>query len=489
MTAILLLARCARYDYFGDELYFVSAGRRPAVGYVDQGPLVPMLARAADVIAPHSPAALRIPAIVAAVTAIAVTALTARELGGGRRAQLLAASVFATCPFLVVQAAALSTFAFDATLSAVAVWLLIRWTRTGRDAAVVAAAVVVVVDIQVKLLVAVLLVGLAAGFVFAGPRIVVRRRALWASAGILAVSSAPALWWQSTHGWPQLAMGAVIDQEQQSATGGVAGLPLQIVLLAGLVGVPMALVGCWTLAVESEWRRYRFVVVAVAVQIGFVVAVDGRPYYLAGYLPVLFAAGATRLVGRAGPLSPRAMGRVLITSTAMAAAVALVLVCALPRPDSQLYRPTTDAAELSTRMRVFGTSGWDRLTAAVTNAYRSLPPEQAAHTVVVAQNYWQASALDIMAADPLPVYSANRGFAQFGTPPAAMTSALYVSAGDAESLLRRSFSTVRLLSRLDDPRGFPGIDRSVDLWLCDEPRRPWPQLWSEMTTNTFATGL
>ncbi|GAB2567837.1 glycosyltransferase family 39 protein [Nocardia heshunensis] len=487
VAAVALLARCARYDYFGDELYFLSAGRHLAAGYVDQGPLVPALARTAELLAPGSLPVLRIAAIVAGIAAIVTTAATARELGGGRNAQIAAALTYATCPFLIVQTASLSTFAFDTSLSAAAIWLLIRWVRTGRDRMLIAAAVVVALDIQVKLLVAVLLVGLGIGFLTAGPRTLVRRPAAWVGLGVIALSAAPSLWWQYRHGWPQLAMGAVIGAEQRLATGGVAGLPLQFVQLAGLLGIPVALTGCWALVTVARWRAYRFVAVAVAVDLVFVVATDGRPYYATAYFPVLFAAGATYLADRAA--RSRVTSGALVAGAAVSAVLAIVVVCALPLTGSQLHHPTDTRAELSSRLRVFGTSGWDHLIAAVDAAYRTLPPEQRIHTVVITQNYWQAAALDILPTAPLPVYSPNRGFSIFATPPETATSALYVTAGASELPVRRSFSSAYPITRLDDPLGFPGIDRRVTIWRCDHPTRPWPALWTELTTDTFDPGL
>src|SRR3954471_5674223 len=94
-TATALLLTAGRYGYFGDELYFLAAGRHLAWGYADQPPLLPLLARAMDALAPDSVFVLRLPATFAMVASVVLAALIARELGGGRRAQVLAAATFA----------------------------------------------------------------------------------------------------------------------------------------------------------------------------------------------------------------------------------------------------------------------------------------------------------------------------------------------------------------------------------------------------------
>ncbi len=55
--------------------------------------------------------------------------------------------------------------------------------------------------------------------------------------------------------------------------------------------------------------------------------------------------------------------------------------------------------------------------------------------------------------------------------------------------LRRTFSTVEPLVRLDDPRGFPGIDAHVTIWRCAEPRDTWARLWPELTTDILDPGI
>ena len=63
LMALVLGLTSTRYGWFGDEMYFLSAGARPAAGYADQPPMLPLLAAAADALAPGSLFVLRLPAI------------------------------------------------------------------------------------------------------------------------------------------------------------------------------------------------------------------------------------------------------------------------------------------------------------------------------------------------------------------------------------------------------------------------------------------
>src|ERR1700716_1392512 len=96
-TGLLLLLTAGRYGYFGDELYFLAAGKPLAWGYADQPPGLPALAWLMDSVAPGSLTVFRIPAVLATAAGVVFTGLIAREMGGARRTQVLAAAAFAIC--------------------------------------------------------------------------------------------------------------------------------------------------------------------------------------------------------------------------------------------------------------------------------------------------------------------------------------------------------------------------------------------------------
>src|SRR4051794_19307846 len=85
----LLMATANGYGFHRDELYFMEAGHHPAWGYDDQPPLTPLIARGATALFGSTPAGLRVPSALAMVACALLTALTARELGGARRAQIV----------------------------------------------------------------------------------------------------------------------------------------------------------------------------------------------------------------------------------------------------------------------------------------------------------------------------------------------------------------------------------------------------------------
>ena len=90
------------YGYFRDELYYIVSGTQHlSLGYVDFPPLIAYVAALLNVISKDSLFSIHAVAALNEALLVFVAGLIARELGGGRRAQLLAAvSTLATFALL-----------------------------------------------------------------------------------------------------------------------------------------------------------------------------------------------------------------------------------------------------------------------------------------------------------------------------------------------------------------------------------------------------
>ena len=83
----VLMALSPWYGFDRDELYFLDAARHLQASYVDQPVLTPLLAWVSLKLFGVSLAGLRLWPALAAGATVVIGGLTARELGGGRRAQ------------------------------------------------------------------------------------------------------------------------------------------------------------------------------------------------------------------------------------------------------------------------------------------------------------------------------------------------------------------------------------------------------------------
>jgi dolichyl-phosphate-mannose-protein mannosyltransferase len=460
----LLTAVSGRYGYFGDELYFIAAGRHLAWGYADQPPLLPLIALLMDTLAPGSLPVLRIPATLATMAGVVLTALLAREFGGGRRAQLIAAAAFAVSPTFLGTGHLLATSTLDPMLWIALTWVLVRWVRTRSDGLLVWAGVITAVALQVKFLVVGFWVVAIVAVLVCGPRELLRRPALWLGGAIAVLATVPTLVWQARNGWPQLAMGQAISAESSYAGGLIGFLPLAILLTGMLIGSALAVHGLGRLLRAPE---YRFLAVtALGVTMLFMVA-GGRPYYVAGMFPLLWGASAASIER----CRPAAWWRWMPTwpSFGASALVALGVLNVLP------IAPVSSFADQPLQIGNFQRDeiGWSHMVPDVVAAYDALPPETAGTTVVVTGDYWSLSAVRFYAPE-LPAYSFHRGAAWFGTPPEDSGAVLFV--GDPAALAP-AFERVSQVGSLDNDQRVANLAQGTPIFLLEGRREPWAQLW------------
>src|ERR1700722_17575486 len=143
------LAVANRYDFFRDELYFIACGRRPAFGYVDQPPLVPLISAASQAFGHFLPLLRLWPAIAAAAVVLVACAL-ARLLGGGRFAVALTGIATATCPLFGGLTGTFNTSAFEPLTWTLVAYLFARAAVLEDRHAMVWAGLAVGVTLEIK---------------------------------------------------------------------------------------------------------------------------------------------------------------------------------------------------------------------------------------------------------------------------------------------------------------------------------------------------
>jgi 4-amino-4-deoxy-L-arabinose transferase-like glycosyltransferase len=457
LLGVLLLATSGRYGYHRDELYFLEAGHHLAWGYPDQPPLVPLIARATSAIAPHSLVLLRLPSTLAAVAVVLLAGAMARRLGAGWDGELLAAAATAVCGFTLGMGHLLSTATFDLLGWTLLTSLVLGLVQGADPRWWLATGLVAGVTLQANVLVGFLLAALGVALVLVGPRSVLRSPWPWVAAVVALVLVLPYLLWQADRGWPQLDVArAIADGDSGSSSSRPAFVPLL------LLEVGPWLLPIWVWGLVRLWRDRD--VRCFAVTFGLLFAVflltAGKPYYLAGLFPLLFAAGAQPLLDRARRWVAPAL--LVLSVPALFFTLPLLPVSAVDPVVAVNY----DAGE---------TIGWPQLVRQVAVAHAGLP----AGTPILTSNYGQAGAIDRFGAElglP-PAYSGHNGYAAWGRPPAA--DPVLVVGGD-RGLLDRVCAEKRSLGTLTSPSDVDNDENGTRLTYC-LPVRSWAALWPQIT--------
>lgn len=468
-VTLLLVVFAGGYGYHRDELYFLAAGEHLAWAYPDQGPVIPLLARAMHAVAPDSLTVLRIPSALMAGGTVLVSGLICHEFEGTRRAQLLAAACTAVASVVLVTGHLLSTSTLDLLAWSILTWLLARAIRTERQHLWAVAGAVVGIDLLNKPLIAFLVFGLGLGLLLAGPRRLLRGRWPWAGLLIALVLWSPWLLWQAAHGWPQLEVSSSI------ASGGSASsqprwalLPFQLLLVSPVLA-PVWIAGFVALARERRLRRFRLFAVAWLVLAATFLVTGGKPYYLAGLFPVLLAAGAIQTDAWLARGARRARGTVLAAALGLSAMVSAII--ALPVLPERSLGPV-----IAMNGDVGETIGWPQLVQTVASVYR----RQSQPSVIFTANYGEAGAIDRFGGSlGLPsAYSGHNGFADWGPPLDRAGPVLVV--GLSSTALVDDFERCHVAARIANAAGVDNDEHGEPVAVCRGTRAPWSQIWSRL---------
>jgi hypothetical protein len=466
----ILLATAGDYGYHRDELYFIVAGGHPDWGYPDQPPFSPLLAAGMHAIAPGSLLALRLPSALALGGIVLLGALLAREMGGGRFAQLLAAAAVGIGTFPLAVGHLLSTATFDLLAWVALTWLVARILRTGDDRLWLAAGAVVGLGLLNKHLIGFLVAALAMVILATpGYRHLVRSKWLWVGLVLAAAIWAPNMIWQATHGWPAMAIAGDIASEEGSVGGRLEFVFLQLVIF-GAGATMLITIGLHWLLRTAAGQPFRIFAWAAGLLFVLFTTTGGKAYYLVGLYPVLAAAGSVTVEGWTSRWRP-ALASAVVVLGAVAAPIGIPILPADAFARSVYAVPGEDQ---------LNTIGWPEFLDAVAEAHASIAGDAQANAVVVTGNYGEAGAVAILGRERgLPAaYSGHNAYGLWGPPPEGSRPAIVVGYG--EERLAAAFTGCRSAATVDNGIDAPTEEQGRPVWVCDGPRGSWVEAWPHL---------
>lgn len=463
-----------------DELDILDNARHLDWAYVSYPPVAPFLARVALTLFGPSLIGVRLFPTLAMVGAMLLTGLMAREFGGGRWAQALAAVAAAVAPYPLLGSVLFSYSSFDYFWWVLTAYLVVRLLKSGNPRWWLGIGAAVGVGLMTKYTMAFLVAGIVGGVLLTRTRRHLLSPWLWAGVGLAILIVLPNLIWQIQHDFISLDFTKFIHARDVSIGRTEDFLKEQLIFAANVVTIPLWLAGLWFFLPAKAGQNYRTLAAMVLVPFALLLYTQGRSYYLAPVYPMLFAGGAVMAqqgLARLRPAGKRALQGVLLALLAIGGVVFVPLVLPVAPVNSALWKTVSDLnGELNEQI------GWPELVETVAGIYNGLPADEKPLTGILTGNYGEAGAVNLYG----PAYglpTAISGINSYwlrgpGDPPPQTAIVLGFNARQALSC----FLSCTEAGRITNPYGVKNEESGQHpiIYLCREPRIPWPELWKRL---------
>jgi hypothetical protein len=475
------------YGYFVDELYYLACSRHLDWGYVDQPPLIALVAWLVRSVLGQSLAAIRLLPTLAGVAEVVLTALIARELGGKRFAQALAAMAALIAPGILGGDGLLTMNAFEPLFWMGCAYLLIRLIKTENEKLWIWFGVLAGFGLENKYSMLIFGAGLVLGLLLTPARRLLRSRWLWVGGAIAFLIFLPNLLWNIQHHFPFLELQANIRASGRDVPLGPLAFFVQEILLMHPLTLPIWLGGLWFYFGTQAGRPFRAIGWAWIFAAVVIATLSPRVYYLFPAFPVLFAAGG--VLWEQMLAQPRWTWLKFAYPALMLLGGAVLAPLAIPVLSPEAYvrytkalgfgQPAIETHELGPLPQIFADQfGWDEMAASVARVYNALPPEVRARTAIFAQTYGQAGAIDLFGPKyglP-PAISGHQSYFLWG--PREYTGESMIVMDDDQDALDKLFASVRKAGRVYHPYSMPY--QHFDIFYCQGMHPPLRELWPQV---------
>ncbi len=499
---LLHLLTATRYGIFRDELYYLACADHLDWGYVDQPPLIAVIAFIARRVFGDSLLGLRLLPAIAGAALVWLTGKLTREMGGGRFAQGLAALAVIAVPIYLALHHWLTMNAFEPLIWMAAVWCVLRAINMEDQRYWLWFGVIIGVGLETKYSIVFFAFGVVVGLILTPERRVLKSKWFWIGALAAFLIFLPNLIWLVKHDFPFLELMRNIRESGRDVVRSPVSFIADQAVITNPLLFPLWAGGLVWLFFGKQGRRYRIFGWTYLVMLITFIVMKGKNYYLASAYPILLAAGSigferlSRLRKKdAGTGSSSTTDCLHVPPVSWFQWIYVVLIIgataalsplSLPILSPEAYiryqtaigfePPKTEHQETGPLPQHFADEfGWEEMTRAVAEVYNKLPPEERAQTAIFANSYGQAGAIDFFGQKyGLPKSISNhQNYWLWG--PRNYTGATVIVLGSDGEGDREHFQSVESVGRTYHP--YSRRDEHFEIFLCRGLNQPLSALW------------
>ena len=465
------MATAKLYGFFIDEIYFLACGEHLAWGYVDFPPLTAFQAWLTRHLFGDSAYSIRLFPSLAAAGVVLLAAAIARELGGGRFAQIVAALVAFLSPGFLAFCSYLCMNSLEPLIWGGCALIVIRIIKRNEPRLWPWFGVVAGIGMLNKHTMVVFGFAIVAALLLTPDRKLMFNRWFVLAGAIAFVIFLPNLIWEIRNHFPHIEQLQNIKRNGRDVQMNPIVFLLWDVLLANPLAAPLWIAGLVSL-VAGSLKRYRAIGYAWIIAYVVLILVHGRFYYLLPAFVMIIGAGAV--------VVERLPRRVAIAYAALIViAGVLIAPTAVPvlPPDAyfrfvattHINQPRFEHRRTTSMPQFFADRfGWPEMAATVARVYNSLPPEERAKTAIFGNDYGQSGAIDLYG----PRFGLPKAIGGHLTNwywgPRHYTGESILVLGDDRQTLESKFETVIPMAEIGHP--YAMAQEHFTLFLVKKPR-------------------
>jgi hypothetical protein len=496
---IIHLLVSGQYGYFIDEFYYIAASKRLAFGYVDFPPFIAALTALVRATLGESLFALHIAPALAGALVVFFTGLMARQLGGGRAAQVMAALCSLTAGIFLAMNSMLTMDSFDQLWWTLAAYVLILIFQ-GKDGRLwLLFGLIAGVGMTTKMTMLHFGFAVTVGMLLSTQRQQLRVKWLWLGGAVALLFLLPYVLWNAANGWPTLEFWS--NYANKVFWGSAVDFLVQQVLIMNPFALPIWLAGIYfyfsygaTASSRPNADEERLEAATPYKPLGWAYIIlliifilqHAKHYFLAPAYPMLFAAGAAAIETYARPRkwiwAIPTLASMIVVSGLITAPLSLPV---LPPAALASYMRLWSGVNIESENSAVGLLpqhfadrfGWLEQVAAVETVYQGLTPEEQAQACIFAGSYGQAGALEFFAADQLPpIISAHNTYFLWGNQGCSGEVMILDAEGLSAADLSETFNQFEVAAVTECTYCMPR-NNGLQIWVARQPKVSLQELW------------